>query len=466
VLDRIHEYATCLDEPERWAIATVVEVSGSVPRPAGTSMAVRDDARTIGSVSGGCVEGAVVDAALTCLETGEASLHSFGYADDDGLSVGLMCGGDVRVLVQPVREIEGALRKALELAPTADAPGVAIVRELPIGADARGDADAAGTPRPAPLAVAFSPAAGAALPDAVRRVVDHAGPRVEAAVRAGAAHVVDVTDRRTPECPVVRRLLVETRTPAARVIVYGANDYSAALARAAATLDRRVTVCDARPVFATRERHPGAHEVVLMDPAEHFDRELAAGRIDARTAIVVLTHDPRFDLPVLDRALRRGLAYVGAMGSRVTHEKREQELRAGGLGDAELAALHSPIGLDLGARTPAEVAVSILAELVLVEATARRAAATGADPRSTGPGLPRRLRDTEGAVHDARPASASASAETTRPAVRSSTAGPRSCASAPSAASITPTAVAAGIHPLGSALATADLLTKGAPAWT
>ncbi|WP_292720832.1 XdhC/CoxI family protein, partial [Microbacterium sp. 13-71-7] len=391
MLDRIHEYAECLADPDRWAIATIVEVSGSVPRPAGTSMAVRDDGRTIGSVSGGCVEGAVVDAALACLASGATELHSFGYADDDGISIGLMCGGDVRVLVQPLRTLRAAPAGRAHLVrdlPLHDTTAGSLLIAEGLGIALRADA----------LCIAFD---GDELPDGLARAAGPAaGERIRAALRSGGTHVVDVTDRATPECPVVRRLLIESTAAPARLLIYGANDFSAALAQAASALGRHVTVCDARPVFATRARHPGAHEVVLMHPAAHFAQELAAGRIDARTAVVVLTHDPRFDLPVLDAALRRELAYVGAMGSRVTHDKRVQELRAGGLDASLLGRLHSPIGLDLGARTPAEVAVSILAELILVESAAR--AGSGSTPASARhPAAPARLRDTAGDVHDA-----------------------------------------------------------------
>jgi xanthine dehydrogenase accessory factor len=388
MLDRLTDYADCLADPDRWAIATIVEVSGSVPRPAGTSMAVRDDGRTIGSVSGGCVEGVVVDAALECLRTGEVELHSFGYADDDGVSIGLMCGGDVRVLVQPLSTIPAGILS--DLACPGRSPR--LVRELPCDDAARnGGVLAFGRSLPA------DPSARARVLLPTDPTTDTADTeldeRVRAALELGGAQVVEVTDRSQPECPVVRRLLVESTTTPPRLVIYGANDFSAALAQAAALLGRHVTVCDARPVFATRARHPGAHDVVLMHPAEHFAQETDAGRIDARTAIVVLTHDPRFDLPVLTRALTADLAYVGAMGSRVTHEKRMQELRAGGLSEAHLARLHSPIGLDIGARTPAEVAVSILAELILVETAARTA--VSATPQ-------RKLRDVSGDVHDTR----------------------------------------------------------------
>lgn len=396
MLDRLHDYADCFDDPGRWAIATIVEVSGSVPRPAGTSMAVRDDGRTIGSVSGGCVEGAVVDAAIGCLQAGTVELHSFGYADDDGISIGLMCGGDVRVLVQPVVPgtvwIKNASATGLREAFLIHSAGmpVRLVRELPAGDSSVGArlADEAPAIREDALCVAF---VGPELPADVIALGSDAAARVRAALTAGGAHVVEITDRTRPECPVVRRLLVESTESPARLIIYGANDFSAALAQAAAVLGRHVTVCDARPVFATRARHPGAHEVVLGDPGAHFAAELAAGRIDGRTAIAVLTHDPRFDLPVLEKALPARLGYVGAMGSRTTHEKRMQELRACGLGEDLLERLHSPIGLDIGARTPAEVAVSILAEIVLAESAVR----AGVSPV-------RMLRDTAGDVHDVR----------------------------------------------------------------
>lgn len=417
MLDRIHDYRECLAEPARWAIATIVEVSGSVPRPAGTSMAVRDDGRTIGSVSGGCVEGAVVDAALTCLENGEAALRSFGYADDDGMSVGLMCGGDVRVLVQPLGQIAVAVGEGLTRIAE---PGTVLLRDLPLDDASPLPADAivavvdADDPLPDATAAA-GPSAEAASADPLTagglRLDPQAAGSIAAAARAGGVRVVEIRDRGDQECPIVRRMLVESSSAPARLILYGANDFSAALAQAAAVLGLHVTVCDARPVFATRDRHPGAHEVVLQHPAEHFAHELMAGRVDSRTAVVLLTHDPRFDLPVLDRALRLELAYVGAMGSRITHEKRAQELRAGGLPAERLARLHSPIGLDLGARTPAEVAVSILAELILVESTRRAGLET-----TIRPAQPPRLRDTGGDVHDDRRICASTPALASAPA--------------------------------------------------
>jgi xanthine dehydrogenase accessory factor len=149
------------------------------------------------------------------------------------------------------------------------------------------------------------------------------------------------------------------------MIVFGAIDFAAAVARIGGFLGYRVTVCDARPVFATASRFPGANEVVVEWPHRYLAAEAAAGRIDARTAICVLTHDPKFDVPVLEVALRLPeVGYIGAMGSRRTHTDRLERLREVGLTDAELSRMSSPIGLDLGARTPEETAVSIAAEII------------------------------------------------------------------------------------------------------
>jgi xanthine dehydrogenase accessory factor len=155
-------------------------------------------------------------------------------------------------------------------------------------------------------------------------------------------------------------VFVNAFAPPPRMLVFGAIDFAAAVARVGKFLGYHVTVCDARPVFATRARFPGADEVVVDWP----HRFLAGAEVDARTVICVLTHDPKFDVPVLEVALRTPAGYVGAMGSRRTHADRLERLRAIGLTEAELARLRSPIGLDLGARTPEETAVSIAAELI------------------------------------------------------------------------------------------------------
>jgi xanthine dehydrogenase accessory factor len=184
-------------------------------------------------------------------------------------------------------------------------------------------------------------------------------------------------------CGVPLTLLVESSVPPPRLLVFGAIDFAAALVRAGRFLGYRVTVCDARAVFATAARFPEAEDVVVDWPHRYLDAEAAAGRLDARTAVCVLTHDAKFDVPLLDRALRLPLAYVGAMGSRRTHDHRSERLRAAGLPASALARLHSPIGLDLGGRTPEETALSIAAEIV-----ASRHGATG-----------RPLSETASAIH-------------------------------------------------------------------
>jgi len=158
---------------------------------------------------------------------------------------------------------------------------------------------------------------------------------------------------------------VESFAPPPRMIVFGAIDFASAVARMGSFLGFRVTVCDARPVFATASRFPGAHEVVVEWPHRYLAAEAQAGRIDGRTVLCVLTHDPKFDVPLLEVALRLPeVAYIGAMGSRRTHDDRRARLLERGLTDAELARMSSPIGLDLGARTPEETAVSIAAEMI------------------------------------------------------------------------------------------------------
>jgi len=171
--------------------------------------------------------------------------------------------------------------------------------------------------------------------------VDHAGPREP-----------------------VSRVFVASYAPKPRMVVFGAIDFAAAVARVGSFLGYRVTVCDARPVFATRSRFPDADEVVVEWPHRYLAAEVESGRVDPRTVLAVLTHDPKFDVPVLEVALRLDVAYVGAMGSRRTHEERLDRLREAGLTDEELGRLSSPIGLDLGARTPEETAVSIAAEII------------------------------------------------------------------------------------------------------
>lgn len=365
-----------------FAVATVVAASGSVPRPVGTAMAVRADGAVLGSLSGGCVEGAVHAAALDAIASGTSHRETFGYSDDDAFAVGLSCGGTLDVHVQPVLPDDDATRTLRALAARAEpAPPVALVRRIDGGArtavvvDDPGAADEAAVVRVLRgLVGPDSLAAAAAQVVAVLRAggtatvhAAHGGPGARpssseapagAPVRAGAAVPGDPCDDVEPVT-----LLVETRLPAPRFLVCGANDFAGALVRHVRLLGYRVTLVDAREVFADPRRFPEA-EVVVDWPDRYLAAEAAAGRLDARTAVAVLTHDAKFDVPLLRLALDLPLAYVGAMGSRRSHAQRVAALRAEGVGEAALARLRSPIGLDLGAVTPEEVAVSITAELV------------------------------------------------------------------------------------------------------
>jgi len=362
VLEIAAEVLDALAAGRRLAVACVTDVLGSAPRTAGTAMAVDEAGRVIGSISGGCVEGAVVEVAQEVLADGVPRLTSFGVSDDDAFQVGLTCGGRIGVVVVAL-DPAGAARS-------------------PVPAAARAALEDARAGRAASLALVLDgPAAGRWITGAPDPAVDAAvGAEPARRIRAGLAARLAVGRSGSAEAGCAdgpRRVLHLVAAPPPRMLVFGAVDFSAALADAAALLGYRVTVCDARPAFATRARFPSAHEVV----AEWPDEYLARTAVDARTVICVLTHDDRFDVPLLVAALRLPVAFVGAMGSRVTDVRRRALLVAEGLGEEELARLRSPIGLDIGASTPEETAVSILAEVL-----AARAGSAGAPlTTTTGP---------------------------------------------------------------------------------
>lgn len=341
---------------ETVGMGTVIATFRSAPRPPGASMLVGPDASAVGSVSGGCVEGAVYDLAQEVVASGTPQLHRFGVSDDDAFAVGLTCGGILDVHVEKVNRETfpelGAIAADIEagrpvaVATVVDHPDPSRVgRRIVIrpGADVAADpARSLGSTR---------------IDDAVRD--DALG--LLAAGHHGTLTYGPDGERRGEGM----RVFVWAFAPAARLLVFGAIDFAAAVARVGGFLGYRVTVCDARPVFATTSRFPGADEVVVEWPHRYLAAEQEAGRLDRRTVITVLTHDPKFDVPLLEVALRLPeIGYVGAMGSRRTHEDRMDRLREVGLSDDELGRLHSPIGLDLGARTPEETAISIAAEIV------------------------------------------------------------------------------------------------------
>ncbi|MFD8224268.1 XdhC family protein [Streptomyces massasporeus] len=341
----LHEW---IEEGRDFAVATVVAVGGSAPRPPGAALAVAADGTAIGSVSGGCVEGAVYDLCLQALQDGETLVERFGYSDEDAFAVGLTCGGTIDVMVTPFAGGRAVERAALVAADRAEPVALARVVRGPSGLLGRA------------LLVRPDGSSEGGLgggPELDRAALDRAGALLD----TGRTGTVELSEDGS-HCPGGLTLLVESAVPPPRMIVFGAIDFAAALVRAGAFLGYHVTVCDARPVFATRARFPQADEIVVDWP----DRYLRRTETDGRTVLCVLTHDAKFDIPLLTEALRLPVAYIGAMGSRRTHEDRNRRLREAGVSEHDLARLRSPIGLDLGARTPEETAVSIAAEIIAV----------------------------------------------------------------------------------------------------
>ncbi|MFI9810500.1 XdhC family protein [Streptomyces sp. NPDC052301] len=337
------------EEGRDFAVATVVAVGGSAPRGPGAALAVDRAGSVIGSVSGGCVEGAVYDLCLQALETGESVTERFGYSDEDAFAVGLTCGGTIDVLITPVGG-QGPARTVLGAAVSAAARGVpaALARVT------RGPAELLGRAVLVRDDGTYEGGLGG-RPELDRTAAGQA----RALLEAGRTGTLEISEDGS-HCPGGVTLLVESNVPPPRMIVFGAVDFASALARAGKFLGYHVTVCDARPVFATPDRFPDADEVVVDWP----HRYLRSTATDARTVLCVLTHEARFDVPLLKTALALPVAFVGAMGSRRTHEERDRRLREEGVSERELARLRSPIGLDLGARTPEETALSIVAEIV------------------------------------------------------------------------------------------------------
>jgi xanthine dehydrogenase accessory factor len=315
-------------------------------------MLVGDDGTAVGSVSGGCVEGAVYELCRRAIDTGEPKLQRYGVSDDDAFEVGLTCGGIIDLWVEQVHpstfpelgEVLASLEAAEPVAVVTciDGPPDRLGRRLVVWTDRR--AGGLGIDR-----------LDEAVADDIRGML--------AGGRTGTIHYGRDGERRGDELT----LFVSSHAPRPRMLVFGAIDFAAAVARIGSFLGYQVTVCDARAVFATRKRFPEADEVVVDWPHRYLTAQIEAGRLDSRTVVCVLTHDPKFDVPVLEVALRQPFSYIGAMGSRRTHDDRLKRLREAGVGEAEIARLSSPIGLDLGARTPEETAVSIAAEIIAAQ---------------------------------------------------------------------------------------------------
>ena len=351
-------------------VGTVVGTWRSAPRPAGASMLVGPDKSAVGSVSGGCVEGAVYELAEQVIADGRPVLQRYGISDDDAFAVGLTCGGILDVFVEKVsqqtfpqlgsvaQDIEAGRPVAVVTVVEHEDPSWVgrrlVVRPEGDGVPVEGDHDmleSEGVEGDGDMLE--SERATAAVVDDARGLL--------ASGRSELLTYGPDGQRRGEGM----RVFCAAYAPKPRMLVFGAIDFAAAVARLGSFLGYHVTVCDARPVFATISRFPYADEVVVAWPHRYLSEQAATGAIDGRTVMCVLTHDPKFDVPLLAVALRLPeVAYIGAMGSRRTHANLMERLRAAGLSEDEMDRLSSPIGLDLGARTPEETAVSIVAEII------------------------------------------------------------------------------------------------------
>ena len=335
-----------LDEGARVVAATLVETLGSAPLDPGAEMLVDDRGRIEGSVTGGCVEGALVEEARGVLAGAPPRVATYGISDQQAADVGLMCGGTVKVFVHEITD-----RIALEATTRAvdDGRPVALATLL--------DGPQAG----AKIAVLPDTTAGTLggndlLRDNVVRDARGFLDEGRSAIRRYSARGETMGDD-------LRVSLMTFATPPSMVI-FGAIDFSAALARAATEIGYRVTIVDAREAFVQSPRFREHADVVIAWPDDHLrDKELSE-----RDAILVFTHDPKFDEPALTAAVGTRAGYIGALGSRRTHEDRTQRLRDAGLTDDDLARISSPCGLDIGARTPAETAIAVLGEILALRA--------------------------------------------------------------------------------------------------
>ncbi|WP_138846148.1 XdhC family protein [Rhodococcus pyridinivorans] len=359
----VDQVAAWQDVGTNCAIATIVAASGSTPLPAGTMMAFSAEGSVVGNISSGCVESDLYHIAAEVMQTSVATLRRYSIDDDEAGGLGLMCGGSIEVLVQPA-DIHAL-------------PGIALLQQ----------ALAADEPVVVATVITDGPTLGRSMVVTVRSRAGSCGtPPLDESVARQAEHQLGTATTTTftfgedGEC-AESTLTVFTSSIAQppHLLVIGAVDFAGALVRTGKTLGYKVTVCDARPVFATAARFPEADEIVVEWPHQFLEN----AAITNNTIICVLTHDPRFDVPVLEVALRSPAGYIGVMGSRRTHDDRMRRLRDAGVTQAELGRLRSPLGLDLGATTPEETAISILAEVIAL--------------RRGGTGRP--LQDCRGPIH-------------------------------------------------------------------
>ncbi len=342
--------------------AVVVRTFGSAPRPEGAVLLRSDDGRIAGSVSGGCVEGAAAEEIERARRTGHARVIRYGISDEEAWDVGLACGGTIDVLIEP--EVPAAARTAATASLERGGRGTVVATALPPDS-------------PPPVFGEHRPGDGA--PPAEPVLIRETGPpsrslgspAADAALREAADEALLRGTSRTLEIDGASWFL-EAYPVRPRLVIVGAVEVARSLVRIAGELGYETVVIDGRTAFITADRFPKADRLVVGWPDEVAD-EIALGPNDT---VAVLSHDVKFDEPAIVEALRRGCRYVGAVGSRKTQADRRERLRAAGVGEADLARLRGPVGLDLGGRAPAETALAIMAEIV-----ADRYGGTGAPMR-------------------------------------------------------------------------------------
>lgn len=330
-------------EGEKIALATVIRASGSAPRPAGSKLAVTSQGRMSGSVSGGCVEEAVHELALDVLASGQPRIARYGISDEQARDVGFTCGGTIEVFVEPfpgltqdaiIGDLRTAIHREEEVAFASGVSGAATGAKLLVYCDGR-------------------------------RTGSLGDPLLDNAVAADALELLSQGDAHTGTYSTGDTevdIFIESFLPQRRLVIVGAAHIAVPLVKFAHELGYHTIVIDARARFATRERFPGADELIVAWP----DEALAALPLGPQTDIVLLAHDPKYETAALDVAFRSRAAYIGALGSRKISAERRERLRESGFSDEKVARLHGPVGLDIGAKSPAEIAISILAEIIAV----------------------------------------------------------------------------------------------------
>ena len=387
---------------KRAVVARVVGTEGSSPRDPGATMAINDRGEVSGSVSGGCVEGAVVAESLALMgvtelvtESGKSmhleadnlveacpTVRTFGYSDDEAFAVGLTCGGTLKILIEPeMNEIYHVIADLLGSETPFVRATIVAAKDSTVVPRSGSEYD---TEDLSPEGVNAFEVFGDLPSVGETQVITNSG-LVSGLIASGELSAVILRDSLgalSSSSTMVRHygrngqakldeveVLFEVFAPPPRMIIFGAVDFTAALARLAKMLGYRVTVCDARPLFATRQRFPMADEVVVDWPDRYLER--VGSELGTRDAICVLTHDPKFDVPAISSAVATQVGYIGAMGSRRTNEERNKRLVDFGVDVDQLERVMGPIGLDIGARTPEETAVSIMAEVVSLRAKKR-----------------------------------------------------------------------------------------------